>query len=167
MVEEQSVSKPNTNYHGGRPFATKDDAKHRWRTPYINHFQENSIYPPQRSKDIWRRLDAHKSWMVTGDTKWITYNNIRRKRPWSKIGKFAQTMVKSGLLSRKVLFFVWRDWKGIIILSIKTTGTLGWKVLMHPPYSADLAPSFYHMFLTMEISLDEENRRTQICKWYT
>ncbi|GFW70062.1 mariner Mos1 transposase [Trichonephila clavipes] len=27
---------------------------------------------------------------------------------------------------------------------------LGWEVLMHPPYSPDLAPSDYHLFLTLQ-----------------
>ena len=39
--------------------------------------------------------------MVTGDEKWVTYDNVRRKRSWSKSGEAAQTVAKSGLMARK------------------------------------------------------------------
>ena len=34
---------------------------------------------------------------------------------------------------------------------------LGWEVLMHPPYSRDLAPSDYHLFLSMANGLGGTN----------
>ncbi|XP_044313281.1 histone-lysine N-methyltransferase SETMAR-like [Drosophila rhopaloa] len=53
---------------------------------------------------FWRR-------MVTGGEKWITYDNIKRKRSWLKAG--AKTVAKSVLTARKVLLCIWWDWKGI------------------------------------------------------
>ncbi|GFX18050.1 histone-lysine N-methyltransferase SETMAR [Trichonephila clavipes] len=32
----------------------------------------------------------------------------------------------------------------------------GWEVLMHPPYSPDLAPSDYHLFLTFQNLLSDK-----------
>ncbi|GFS76233.1 histone-lysine N-methyltransferase SETMAR [Trichonephila clavipes] len=33
---------------------------------------------------------------------------------------------------------------------------IGWEVLMHPPYSPDLAPSDYHLFLALQNFLSEK-----------
>ncbi|GFX28383.1 putative DD34D transposase [Trichonephila clavipes] len=52
--------------------------------------------------------------MVTEDEKWVPYDNIVRKRLWSKCGETAQTVAKPGLMVRKVLLCIWWDWKGII-----------------------------------------------------
>ncbi|GFV37549.1 putative DD34D transposase [Trichonephila clavipes] len=52
--------------------------------------------------------------MVTGDTKWVTYDNIVRKRKWSKCGEAAQKVARPGLIARKVLLCIWGNWKGII-----------------------------------------------------
>ncbi|GFW25722.1 putative DD34D transposase [Trichonephila clavipes] len=52
--------------------------------------------------------------MVTGDEKGVTYDNIERKRSWSKCGEAAQTMVKPELAVRKVLLCIWWEWKEII-----------------------------------------------------
>ncbi|GFU22966.1 putative DD34D transposase [Trichonephila clavipes] len=54
-------------------------------------------------------IDLFLKWMVTGDEKWVTYNNTVRS--WSKRGEAAQTVAKPGLASRKVLLYIWWDWK--------------------------------------------------------
>ncbi|GFY15344.1 mariner transposase [Trichonephila clavipes] len=59
-------------------------------------------------------IDPFLKRMVTGDEKWITYNNIVRKRSCSKSGEAAQTVAKPELTARKVLLCIWWDWKGII-----------------------------------------------------
>ncbi|GFX10181.1 mariner transposase [Trichonephila clavipes] len=51
-------------------------------------------------------IDPFLKRMVTGDEKWITYDNIVRKRSWSKHGEAAQTGAKPGLTSRKVLLCI-------------------------------------------------------------
>jgi len=34
---------------------------------------------------------------------------------------------------------------------------LGWEVLMHPPYSSDIAPSDYHLFRSLQNFLNGKN----------
>ncbi|GFS84014.1 mariner transposase [Trichonephila clavipes] len=60
--------------------------------------------------------------MVTGDEKWITYDNIVRKRSWSKSGEAAQTVAKPGLTVRNVLLYIWWDWKGNIYYELLQYG---------------------------------------------
>ena len=52
--------------------------------------------------------------MITGDEKWITYDNNVRKSSWSKPGEASQTVAKPVLTPRKVMLSVWWDWKGIV-----------------------------------------------------
>ncbi|GFV50086.1 mariner transposase [Trichonephila clavipes] len=59
-------------------------------------------------------IDPFLKRIVTGDEKWVTYENIVRKRSWSKLSEEAQTVAKPGLTSRKALLCIWWDWKGII-----------------------------------------------------
>jgi len=56
--------------------------------------------------------------MVTGDEKWVTYDNVRRKRSWSKSVEAAQAVAKPRLTARKVLLCVWWDWQGIILYEL-------------------------------------------------
>ena len=151
------------------------------------------------------KIDPFLKRIVTGDEKWVTYDNKRRKRSWSKHGESSQTVAKPGLTARKALLCVWWDWKGIIHYELLPYGQtlnstiyceqldrlkqaidqkrpelanrkgvvfhqdnarphtslvtrqklreLGWEVIMHPPYSPDLAPSDYHLFLSMANAL--------------
>ena len=52
--------------------------------------------------------------LVTGDEKWIVYNNVVRKRSWSKPGEPPATTPKDGLHPNKVMLSIWWDWKGVV-----------------------------------------------------
>ena len=50
--------------------------------------------------------------LITDDEKWVVYNNIKRKRSWSRPREPAQTTSKEGLL------LVWWDYKGIVYFEL-------------------------------------------------
>ncbi|GFV87185.1 putative DD34D transposase [Trichonephila clavipes] len=51
-------------------------------------------------------MDPFLKWMVTGDEKWVTYDNIVPKRSWSKRIEAAQMVAKPGLTAWKVLLCI-------------------------------------------------------------
>ncbi|XP_078032691.1 histone-lysine N-methyltransferase SETMAR-like [Augochlora pura] len=108
--------------------------------------------------------------MVTGGEKWITYDNIVRKRSWSKPGEAGKMVAKPGLTSQEgsavhLLAIDQRrselaNRRGVVchrdnvrphtsIVTRLKIQEFGWDVLMHPPYSLDLAPSDYHVYLAL------------------
>ncbi|GFX97099.1 transposase [Trichonephila clavipes] len=52
-------------------------------------------------------INPFLKWRVTGDKKCFTYDNIGRRRSWSHLVEAAQTMVKTGLTTRKFLLCIW------------------------------------------------------------
>lgn len=170
-------------------------------------------------------IDPFLKRMVTGDEKWVTYENNSRKRSWSNRGEPVQTIAKPGLTAKKVLLCVWWDCKGIIYYELLPSGQtlnsdlyceqltrlkqaidqkrpelanrkgvvfhqdnarphtslttrqklreFGWEVLLHPPYSPDLAPSDYHLFKHLQNFLDgtrlasKEACENELVKFFT
>ncbi|XP_025160455.1 uncharacterized protein LOC105180994 [Harpegnathos saltator] len=51
--------------------------------------------------------------IITGDEKWIVYNNINRKRSWSK-HEPAQTVSKVELHQKKIMLSIWWDYKSVM-----------------------------------------------------
>ena len=58
---------------------------------------------------------------ITGDEKWVVYNNIKRKRWWSRPREPARTTSKAGIRRKKVLISVWWDYKGIVYFELLPT----------------------------------------------
>ena len=56
--------------------------------------------------------------LITGDEKWIVYNNIKRKRSWSRPREPARTTSKAGIRRKKVSLSVWWDYKGIVYFEL-------------------------------------------------
>ncbi|KAG6802176.1 Ammar1 transposase [Apis mellifera caucasica] len=56
--------------------------------------------------------------LITGDEKWVVYDNIKRKRSWSRLREPAQTTSKAGIHQKKVLLSVWWDYKGIVYFEL-------------------------------------------------
>ena len=64
---------------------------------------------------------------MTGDKKWILYNNVEWKRSWGKRNETPPTTPKPGLHPKKVMLCVWWDWKGVLCYELlpenKTTNS--------------------------------------------
>ncbi|CAK9827579.1 Histone-lysine N-methyltransferase SETMAR [Anthophora retusa] len=59
--------------------------------------------------------------IITGDEKWVVYNNVKRKGSWSKKDEPAQSISKANIHQKKVMLSVWWDFKGIVFLSFYRT----------------------------------------------
>ncbi|GFW06318.1 histone-lysine N-methyltransferase SETMAR [Trichonephila clavipes] len=53
--------------------------------------------------------------LITGDEKWVVYNNIKRKRSWSQL---KQHTSKADIHQKKFLLSVWWDYKGIVYFEL-------------------------------------------------
>ena len=45
--------------------------------------------------------------IVTGDEKWMLYNNVEQKRSWGKRNKQPPSTPKAGLQPKKVMLCIW------------------------------------------------------------
>lgn len=61
--------------------------------------------------------------IITGDEKWVVYNNVKRKRSWSKKDKPAQSTLKADIHQKKVMLSVWWDFKGIVLFELLPDNT--------------------------------------------
>lgn len=62
--------------------------------------------------------DSFFNRMITGDEKWIVYNNVERKRSWSRRDDSPPTTSKADIHQRKVMLSVWWDFKSIVFFEL-------------------------------------------------
>ncbi|GFX98287.1 histone-lysine N-methyltransferase SETMAR [Trichonephila clavipes] len=112
-------------------------------------------------------IDPFLKRMVIGDEKRVTYDNIVGKRSGSKRGEAAQTQLdrlklvinqkRPELANRRGFVFHQDNARPhTSVVTRQKLWELGWQVLMHPPYSPDLAPSNYHLFLVLQNFLSDK-----------
>ena len=63
-------------------------------------------------------LDLFLKRIITGDEKWIVYNNVVRKRSSSKRDEPPQTTLKAKLHQKKNMLSIWWDWKGVVFFEL-------------------------------------------------
>ena len=62
--------------------------------------------------------DAFLKRIITGDEKWVVYDNVVRKRSWSQRDEPAQLTSKDDIQQKKVMLSVWWDFKGIVYFEL-------------------------------------------------
>lgn len=60
--------------------------------------------------------------MITGDEKWVTYDNVVRKRSWGHKSEPPKTTSKAGLHTKKIMLSVWWDYKGVVHYEVLPSG---------------------------------------------
>ena len=191
---------------------------HLHQLGYVNRFD---VWVPHRwsEKNRLDRISSCESLLkrnenvpflkqiVTGHGKWLLYNNVEWKRSWGKRNAPPPTTPKASLHPKKVMLFIWWDWKGVLyyellpenqtinsnkycsqldqpkaaldekctelvnrkyiifhqdnarlrvsLMTRQKSLQLGWEVLIHPPYSPDIAPSDFHF--SLQNSLNGKN----------
>jgi len=61
---------------------------------------------------------------VTGDEKWIYFENPKRKRSWVIPGEPSTSIAKPNRYGRKTILCVWWDQKGVIYYELKSGETV-------------------------------------------
>jgi len=90
------------------------------------HKQDYWVPYVLKDRDVERRLTMcelllqrqnRKSFLhriVTGDEKWIHYDNPKRKKSWVRPGQPSTSTVKRDIHGKKVMLSIWWDQKGVI-----------------------------------------------------
>lgn len=65
------------------------------------------------------RIDAFTKRIVTDEEEWITYNNFKGKRSWSKFSELARKVSKTGITASRVFCLcVWWDRQGKVFYEL-------------------------------------------------
>ena len=98
------------------------------------HKQGNWVPHELKPRDVERRfcmsemlLNRHKKKsflhrIVTGDEKWIHYDNPKRKRSYVKPGQPAKSTPKPNIHGLKVMLCIWWDQKGVLYYELLKSG---------------------------------------------
>ena len=93
---------------------------------YVNHFDIWVPHKLSKKKNLLDYISTRDSLLkhnenvsflkqiVMGYEKLILYNNVKWKRSWGKWNEPPPTTPKVGLHPKKVMFFIWWDWKGVL-----------------------------------------------------
>ena len=99
--------------------------RHLKQLGYVNQFD---IWVPHKLNEIQltkrisicdsllkrNETDQFLKRIITGDEKWVAYDNAVRKRSWNKRDEPARTTSKVDIHQKKVMLSVWWDFKGIV-----------------------------------------------------
>ncbi|XP_033179973.1 histone-lysine N-methyltransferase SETMAR-like, partial [Bombus impatiens] len=81
----------------------------------IHLTQRISIYDSLLKRN---EIDPFLKRLITGDEKWVVYNNINWKRSWMMQDQSAQTTPKVEIHQKEIMLSVWWDYKGILYFEL-------------------------------------------------
>jgi len=56
--------------------------------------------------------------MITGDEKWIVYNNVSRKKSQSRWGEVPERHAKAEIHQKKIMLSMWWNWKRLVFYEL-------------------------------------------------
>ncbi|GFV70070.1 mariner Mos1 transposase [Trichonephila clavipes] len=124
---------------------------HELKPRYVERclFACEQLLARQRRKGFLHRI-------VTGDEKWVRYDNPKRRKSWGYPGHASTSSAKPNIHGSKH-----DNDRPHVAKVVKTyLETLKWEVLPHPLYSPGLAPSDYHLFRSMAHGLAVQHFRS-------
>ena len=71
--------------------------------------------------DIWvphKLNEIQLTKRISGDEKWVVYDNVVREKSWSKRDEPAQSTSKADIHQKKVMLNAWWDFKGIVYFEL-------------------------------------------------
>ena len=66
-------------------------------------------------------IESFLNRIITGDEKWILYDNVKKKRQWVDRGEEPEPTAKAGLHPKKVLLCIWWDISGPVHYELMPT----------------------------------------------
>lgn len=192
----------------------------KWVPHQLNEQQLQARIETCKKHLVEHKKHSFLSRIVTGDEKWVYYDNPKRKASYVDPGQPSTSQSKRDIHCQKLMLCIWWDQKGVVYYELlnpnetvtadryrRQLGNLaralnekrtriaskrdkvvfhddnarphranivkekikdfGWNRLDQPAYSPDLAPSDYHLFRSMQISLADVRFRNaeEVQKW--
>ena len=106
------------------------------------------LHPKKRMLSVW--------WSVNGVLYWELLPEkatINASRYCAQLHRLAAELAKEGKWRGKVYFHHDNAKPHVAKLTKKKLSSLNWETIPHPPYSPDIAPSDYHLFLSLSNQL--------------
>ena len=126
MSDASRACKTTWSYSAGSFLSTQKARKGskacRWVSHNLSPEKKNRRYETALSLlTRFKKKDfLHK--IVTGDEKWVYYENPKRRKSWVSPGQPSSSIVKRNIHSAKVLLCIWWDYLGVVYYELMKPG---------------------------------------------